>query len=55
MLSNARSAGGLPGQIQITNATQQLLAGNGYAVKRRGSINIEGKGDMETWLLMGHL
>ena len=46
---------GLPGQIQITNATQQLLAGNGYAVKHRGSINIKGKGDMETWLLTGHL
>jgi class 3 adenylate cyclase len=46
-------SGGLPGQIQITNATFQLLNGYGYHFEPRGSITVKGKGDMTTWLLTG--
>ncbi len=43
---------GLPGQIQITAATYDLLKGD-YICQPRGSIQVKGKGEMETWLLIG--
>jgi guanylate cyclase len=43
---------GTPGQIQITNETRALL-GDGYAVERRGTVEVKGKGEMETWYLVG--
>jgi class 3 adenylate cyclase len=46
-------SGGVPGQIQVTDATHQLLAGNGYRFEARGTITVKGKGDMTTWLLTG--
>ena len=46
---------GIPGQIQITPATHQLLAGNGYTFESRGTIAVRGKGDMETYVLVGRL
>ena len=44
---------GVPGQIQVSPATHQLLTGNGYQLDPRGPIDIKGKGAMETWLLVG--
>ncbi len=44
---------GIPGQIQVTPATRELLAGNGYRFEPRGTIEVKGKGPMQTWLLVG--
>jgi guanylate cyclase len=44
---------GIPGQIQITPATHDLLRDNGYTFEPRGIIQVKGKGTMETWLLTG--
>jgi guanylate cyclase len=44
---------GIPGQIQVSPATYEVLAGNGYLFEPRGVISVKGKGDMETWLLTG--
>lgn len=44
---------GVPGQIQVSPATYDLLAGNGYTFENRGTIDIKGKSPMETWLLTG--
>lgn len=44
---------GTPGQIQVTAATRELLAGNGYTLEPRGTIEVKGKGPMQTWLLVG--
>ena len=41
---------GVPGTIQLSGATHQLLVGK-YQMQRRGTIEIKGKGEMETWLL----
>lgn len=41
---------GEPGKIQITKETRKLL-GDGYALARRGKIDVKGKGNMETWFL----
>ena len=44
---------GTPGRIQVTRATYELLADD-FEFERRGTIAIKGKGDVETWYLVGH-
>ncbi|OGN87837.1 MAG: hypothetical protein A2X23_09525 [Chloroflexi bacterium GWC2_73_18] len=43
---------GTPGTIQITAATRELLEGE-FVCERRGTIQVKGKGEMETWYLVG--
>jgi adenylate cyclase len=43
---------GTPGEIQITRATYELLKGE-FVCRPRGTINVKGKGEMETWYLEG--
>ncbi|MGH2540047.1 MAG: adenylate/guanylate cyclase domain-containing protein [Actinomycetota bacterium] len=43
---------GTPGEIQITRATYELLK-DGFVCRRRGTIQVKGKGEMETWYLVG--
>jgi adenylate cyclase len=43
---------GTPGQIQITRATYDLIK-DAFVCERRGTIPIKGKGEMETWYLVG--
>ena len=43
---------GTPGEIQITRATYELLKDE-FECRRRGTIPIKGKGQMETWYLVG--
>jgi adenylate cyclase len=43
---------GTPGEIQITLATYELLKDE-FVCRRRGSILVKGKGEMETWYLVG--
>jgi guanylate cyclase len=43
---------GLPGKIQITRTTRDLIKDD-FVCSRRGMIEIKGKGAMETWLLEG--
>jgi adenylate cyclase len=45
---------GIPGQIQVSSATEILLRGTGFVCEPRGIISVKGKGDMETFLLVGH-
>jgi guanylate cyclase len=42
---------GTPGQIQITRATYELLKDQ-FVCRRRGTIQVKGKGEMETWFLV---
>jgi adenylate cyclase len=41
-----------PGEIQITRATYELLK-HEFVCRRRGTIEVKGKGQMETWYLLG--
>jgi adenylate cyclase len=41
-----------PGEIQITRATYDLLKDE-FVCRRRGTIQVKGKGEMETWYLVG--
>ena len=43
---------GAPGRIQITRATFELL-NEEFRCEPRGTVAIKGKGDMETWFLIG--
>jgi len=43
---------GLPGAIQVSERTYERLRG-GYELRRRGTIEVKGKGPMTTYLLLG--
>ncbi len=43
---------GTPGRIQITRATYELLRDD-FECEPRGTVAVKGKGDMETWYLVG--
>ena len=43
---------GTQGQIQVTRATYELLKDE-FELERRGTVAIKGKGDVETWYLVG--
>jgi adenylate cyclase len=43
---------GMPGQIQVTRATRDLLEEE-FVFERRGTVAIKGKGEVETWYLVG--
>ncbi|HWL91398.1 MAG TPA: adenylate/guanylate cyclase domain-containing protein [Actinomycetota bacterium] len=43
---------GTPGEIQITRETYELLKDE-FVCRRRGTIEVKGKGQMETWYLIG--
>lgn len=43
---------GVPGEIQVTERTYERLRGR-YELRRRGSIEVKGKGSMTTYLLLG--
>ena len=45
---------GIPGEIQVTSQTYELLKDK-YDLKFRGEIDIKGKGMMQTYLLKGRL
>jgi adenylate cyclase len=42
----------VPGEIQITSATHELLDDE-FECRLRGTIEVKGKGEMETWYLVG--
>jgi class 3 adenylate cyclase len=43
---------GAPGRIQLTRATYELLKDE-FVCEPQGSIEVKGKGAMETWFLVG--
>lgn len=43
---------GVPGRIQVTEATRQALAGAGD-YEERGDVEVKGKGRLRTWFLLG--
>jgi adenylate cyclase len=43
---------GVPDSIHITRSTLELL-GDEFATEPRGLVDVKGKGQVETWLLLG--
>ena len=43
---------GTPGRIQITQATHELIEDE-FECEPRGPVEVKGKGEMETWYLVG--
>jgi class 3 adenylate cyclase len=44
-------SGGVPGAIQLTPATYELIR-DGFVCEPRGVVSVKGKGDMNTYLLV---
>ena len=42
---------GIPGSIQVTRATYELIH-DGFVCEPRGSVAVKGKDEMETYLLV---
>lgn len=51
-IASRMESSGVPGRIQVTEATYRRLAA-GYRFEPRGSIEIKGKGSMMTYFLVG--
>jgi guanylate cyclase len=51
-IASRMETNGTPGEIQITRATYELLEDE-FVCRPRGTIPIKGKGEMETWYLVG--
>lgn len=51
-IASRMQAHGLPGEIQVTRAVRDTLAGR-YEFEERGLIDVKGVGEMRTWLLLG--
>ncbi|HKB28571.1 MAG TPA: adenylate/guanylate cyclase domain-containing protein, partial [Candidatus Limnocylindrales bacterium] len=51
-IASRMESAGTPGRIQITAATRALLDGE-FACEARGTVSVKGKGEMETWYLVG--
>ncbi|MBT3927892.1 MAG: adenylate/guanylate cyclase domain-containing protein [Rhodospirillaceae bacterium] len=43
---------GMPGKIQVSDEAHDILAGK-YAFEPRGTIEVKGRGEMQTWWLSG--
>jgi class 3 adenylate cyclase len=43
---------GVPGRIQVTGATHERLKDQ-FDFERRGLVAVKGKGEIETWFLVG--
>jgi guanylate cyclase len=51
-MASRMESSGTPGQIQVTRATCELLRDE-FELEPRGTVPIKGKGDVETWYLVG--
>ena len=51
-MASRMESSGTPGQIQVTRATYELLRDE-FDLEPRGTVPIKGKGDVETWYLVG--
>jgi adenylate cyclase len=51
-IASRMEAVGIPGSIQVTSATYELLK-NTYRFDERGRVLVKGKGEMSTYLLVG--
>jgi adenylate cyclase len=53
-IASRMQAHGLAGEIQVTGAVRDALAGR-YEFEERGPIEVKGVGEMRTWLLLRRL
>ncbi|GAB6028791.1 hypothetical protein CHUAL_004605 [Chamberlinius hualienensis] len=44
---------GIPDKIQVTQDVYQILSAKGYPLECRGVVKVKGKGEMETYFLLG--
>jgi class 3 adenylate cyclase len=52
-VASRMESSGVAGQLQISDATR-LAIGDGFRIEARGTIDIKGKGAMDTFFVLGH-
>lgn len=53
-LASRMESTGVPGEIQVTRSVYERLKDE-FEFESRGMVQVKGKGEIETWLLHGHL
>ncbi len=53
-IASRMESAGMPGRIQVTRHTYELLKDE-FELEQRGTIAVKGMGEMETWYLLGSL
>ena len=53
-LASRMESTGVPGQIQVTRNVYERLRDK-FEFESRGSVQVKGKGEIETWLMHGQL
>jgi class 3 adenylate cyclase len=53
-LASRMESTGVPGQIQVTRSVYEQLKDR-FELESRGTIQVKGKGEIETWLLHAQL
>ena len=53
-LASRMESTGVPGQVQVTRSVYEHLKDE-FELEARGLIQVKGKGEIETWILHGHL
>lgn len=51
-MASRMESSGVPGRIQITEATRRLVESD-FGIEPRGTVDVKGKGPMEVWFLVG--
>lgn len=53
-VASRMESAGIPGAIQITDATYQLIR-NGFVCEPRGSVQVKGRGEMDTYFIVSRV
>jgi guanylate cyclase len=53
-VASRMESGGIPGAIQVTDATYQLIR-NDFVCEPRGTVEVKGRGDMDTYFVVSRM
>ena len=54
IIASRMESHGLAGRVQVSESTRRLL-GEGFLLEERGALEVEGRGEIKTWLVGGRI